>query len=334
MKQRKKLLGLFGLALVALMTVVAYFLPTDAAAESTSHTDVIRVTVYDQYPSVELTKPLSEETLTSPSVTVGFNYENANHVNFQLTYETVDETTGEVVTKTINLPKFDPANLDPTFEYASGSDEITIDLTALTDEQGNPLDLTYGRFVLTAVSESAIGRGEDAVEFYYVPAKATEVGTEDSTNDPIVNVEYDEGVAKVELMIYDKNGNPLLDSPIVVENPANESGVHGSGSQNITLPLGSYGLASGDYVLGLTAFRAETDPATGETSYSEIYSPFPNYPISYTQPEAPAIPNTGRLLESLNIATSDLVITSVIVFTFAVFVAFAILTHKKKGYRK
>ena len=90
-KTRKKLVGLVCLALVALMTIVAYFMPTPASATGDSHTDVIRVTVYDQYPSVVITSPETDSIGVSEELEVKFSYENANHVEFVLSYAKVDD---------------------------------------------------------------------------------------------------------------------------------------------------------------------------------------------------------------------------------------------------
>ena len=63
-------------------------------------------------------------------------------------------------------------------------------------------------------------------------------------------------------------------------------------------------------------------------------SPYDMFLVTYTAPAAPDIPDTGRFLGNLNIAESDYVITALIAFSGAIFVAFLLLGHKKKDYRK
>lgn len=310
--QKKKLVGLVGLALVVLMTIFAYFLPGEAKAADT-HTDVIRVTVYDQYPSVTINEPENESVTVSPEVEIGFDYENSQTVKMTLSYQ--DE---EGNTQTIELPDYTPSDLDPTFNYASGNDTVTLDLT--------DYGLTYGRYILTLETISAVGSDTQSTEFYYLPAKSTQTGTSEENNDPIVNVEYDQGVEKIEIIPVDENGDPLFDEPIIIEVPE----PFDAGSEEVIIPFSSYGIESGDYHLIINAYSKNEE--TGE--YERIPAPTVLFEVSYTQPEAPAIPNTGRLLSNLDVSSSDLMITSLVVFSFAVLVAFIILNRKENDRRK
>ena len=318
--QKKKLVGLLGLAFVVLMTVFAYFLPDEASAVEASHSDVIRVTVYDQYPSVSILKPENEAVFTSSVVNFTVNYENAQYVDFVLSY--VNEN-GE--TKEVALPRFNPTELDPIFNIASGTAEFSIDLADYVTPPNTDGHL-YNRYIVTAKSTSNVGYAENATEFNYVPAKLTQSGSDDQNNDPVVVVDYDNDVAKVEVMPVDKDGNPLFDEPIVIEIPE----PYEAGSKEVTLPFGSYGLASGDYDVIVTAYSK--NDVTG--AYGKLTSPVTSFGVSYTQPNAPDIPNTGRFLGNLNISSTDLAITAVLVFSFATILAFVILSHKKKDYRK
>lgn len=313
--QKKKLVGLIGLALVVLMTVFAYFLPGEAAAET--HTDVIRIRVYDQYPGITITKPENESVTTSSSGEISFDYENSSEVKMTLTHE---DSEGNV--STTELPKYVPEVMDEDFPYSSGSATVPFDLA--------DYNLDYGRFILALDSTSEVGDDSQSVEFYYLPATATQVGSSDENNDPIVRVDYDSNVAKVEVMPVDKNGKPLFDEPIVVEIPS----PYETGSKEITLPFGSYGLASGDYTLQITSYTANADTGALEKIVLPADVPANLFKVSYTQPDAPAIPNTGHLFKNLGVSSSDLVITSVLVFSFVAILAFILLGHKKKDYRK
>lgn len=356
-KTRKKLVGLVCLALVALMTIVAYFMPTPASATGDSHTDVIRVTVYDQYPSVVITSPETDSIGVSEELEVKFSYENANHVEFVLSYAKVDDEgnpildeEGNPVYEEITLPQFDPEELDETFFYDSGDGTVTFRLgdylsTTHADMFGN----NYGNFVLTARAVSAIGYDEDSIEFNYSPTTVTQTGSADGTQDPIVEVDYDNGVAKVELMVVDANGNELFTTPVVVTIDPDENGDFVAGSKSVTLPFGSYGINTGDYYIVATSYyRTATqdvdeddNPVYDEDGnpvysydYEVILNQYNPFPVSYTQPAAPDVPDTGRFLETLNIAKSDFIITGVIAFAGVVFIAFALLGRKKKDYRK
>lgn len=356
-KSKKKLLGLLGLAVVLAMTVFAYFLPANGAyaeGPSDSHTDVIRVTVYDQYPSIKIDSPATDYISTSPELEIAFTYENSTYVDFVLSYEQLDadgnpvlDGEGNPVIIEVPLPRFnpDPSRLDPTFNYDSDSNTITVNLFNPNPETGAEA-LGYGHYILTATSASPIGPSlGDSIEFDYVPVQLVQTGSAANTNNPIVDVIYDDGVAMVELMPVDKNGNPLFDEPIVVEIEPDENGDYKAGSQTLTLPFTEGGFATGDYNILVTAYSAdvtpgEIDPETGEQGediigYIVISSPRTLYPVSYVQPPAPDVPDTGRLTNGgLNIAKSDYVITAVIAFVGIALAAFLILGRKKKDYRR
>lgn len=331
MQKRKKLFGRIGLVFVALMTIFAYQLPTvDAYATGSSHTDVIRVTVYDQHPGITIKSPENDATVATPTITVTFDYENAEYIEFVASY--VDENGA---TQTVTVGRYDPATLDPTFNYASETGAtIELDLAAY--------GLDYAHFILHAYSTSAIGYDEDSIEFDFAPTVVTQTGT-DAESDPIVKVDYDDGVARVELMVYDKNGNPIYDEPIVINVTPDESGNFHAGSETLTLPFTSYGLETGDYVVVATSYsRTNTsgDPDNPVYEYNVIDSALgdidyrTSFPIEYVRPKAPDVPDTGRFLGNLNLAKSDYIITAVIVFVAAVLIASVILSRKKKDYRK
>ena len=320
-KTKKRLVGIGGILLVVIMTIVAYFIPANVSAND-SFTQTIRVTVYDQKPKVELKKPVAEDIYTSSEIEIGFDYSNSSKIEFTLSF-----TDGDGNVHEITLPDYVPASLDPTFGYASGSDTVTIDINALVASLG--VD-GYGYFVLNAKSTSPVGYDEDSVDFYYAPVVVEQTGSDATNSDPIVTVEYDKGVGRVELMPVDENGNPLFDEPVVVEISDTTTG----GTKEVSLPFGSYGLESGTYTLVFNAYARTDGGASGDDTYTEIYSPINVTEVSYERPAAPDIPDTGRFLGSLNIAKSDYIMTGMIVFGSALLLAFIVLGRKKKDYRK
>ena len=329
-KLNKTLCGCIGLLIVAIMTIVAFFIPT-YDAHAVDRVDTINVVVYDQYPAVAVTSPGNDEVRVNSNVTVTFDYENAEWIDFTLQYEDEDGNTVEVP-----LPSYHPSELDPAFNYASGTGIISFDF----DDYG----LEYGIYRVASEAHSAIGYSEDIIEFYYVPAMAAQTGAADLTNDPIIRVDYDETVEKVEVYVYDNSGNLLFKDPIVINVPAPYAG----GSEDITLPFSSYGIPSGtNYYVETIAYRTEPlvdedgNPITDDegnivTGLVVIDAPHLTYRVSYTEPEAPAVPDTGRLTKALNIAKEDLLASSAIVMVFAVAVAFAVIksTARRRIYRK
>ena len=318
-KTRKKLVGLLGLSFVAIMTTVAYFMPEGARATGPDTvTETIRVTVYDRekHPVVKITSPESESSTVSPDITVNFDYENTQYIDFELAY--VDEDGNP---QTVSLPRFNPENLDPTFNYDTGSNTLTINL--------DTLGLSYANYVLTAKAYSPIGYAEDTIEFNYVPAKVEQGASDETTNDPVIVIDYDEGVAKIEVTVTDKNGNPILGDPMVFEIDEPYEGGH----IIKTLPFSSYGLESGEYNVIVKTYKYVQN-AEGEWEYVLIESPVTIFVIGYTQPNAPAIPDTGGLFKNLNATKSDLIMTSIIAFAAVLIISSVILTRRKKDYRK
>ena len=358
-KNKKNFLGLLSLAAVIAMTVFAYFLPANGAyaegAPSDSHTDIIRVTVYDQYPAVKFTAPEDGHIQSSPYYEFIFDYENSSYVNVSLIYDVTDESTGDVISKELPLKTFEPSELDPVFSYASGTQKYNVNLATCkininedvfdipdctpthTGElpPAGSTKLAYNKYTLHVASHSPIGYEEDFVEFYYTPVYVEQTGSTDTTQNPVVKVSYDEGVAKVEIMPVDNEGNPLFDEPVVITLNPDETGEYPAGSQDIVLPFTESGLTTGEYNILVTAYSAVAIPGEGTIEYELIESPSNIYQISYVQPPAPDVPNTGRFAKgSLNVAKSDYVITAVIVFVVIAIVAFLMVSRKKKDYRR
>ena len=322
-KTTKKLLGLFGLALVALLTIFAYFLPTNGVyAEGGSSVigkDTLRVTVYSLAPSIVINDPENEYVTTSPLETITFTFGNAIYVDFTLTYQ---DANGAIVEVPLSRYTPDPSTFDPETHTAFGTGQITINL--------EELGLDYNHYVLKATSDSdgsGVASG-DSIEFYYIPAKLVEVGSDENTNDPIVALTYGNDVAQVEIMPVDENGNPLLDQPIVVDIAPNSDGDYVAGTKKVTLPYTFNGLASGDYDVVITAYRKTDD------HFEKLYSPHFLYPTSYTQPIAPEAPNTGGIFKKLNISKTDYTVTAMIGFVIISICALKLVHQKKKNYRK
>ena len=329
-KPNKPLLGFLGLIVVAIMTIVAYFIPTNeaAATDSTVMSDSIKVVVYDQFPGIVINSP-ADDSVTNSNLTVDVFYENIDYIDFIASYVGEDGNTVE-----IPLKRFTPTDLDPEFNIASGDETITIDLSEI--------DLPYNTYTLTTVGHSPIGYDEDAIEITYVPVVPSEDAETDDNGDPVIIVDYDKGTEKLEIMAYDEDGNPIFSEPVVFENPY----PYDAGSRKITLPFSSYGIKSGNYSIQITAYKhIQAVDEDGNPLYDEdgnpimilapIDSPAMIISLAYQAPEAPAIPNTGRLLQTFSTTKSDYLITVTIVMVFAVIWAIFVMNKRKKiDYRK
>lgn len=168
----------------------------------------------------------------------------------------------------------------------------------------------YGKYILTSTATGPIGTFEDSVVVYRLATKISYLEA-DENNDPIFKINYDDIVKEVELRVYDSNGHEIFPEAIIVETlPGGEL------RYTLVMPEGS---ESGRYKI--VAKGLDED---GEEISDAAFAYF-----DYEAP-APDIPDTGFVLEDLNIASSDFLITGLIVFFAATFAAIFILNRKKE----
>lgn len=323
LRARKKLLGIIGLLLVALMTVFAYFLPSGNAYAIGAGTDTIEVTVHGETPnpSIEITSPSTDTLTTSSTFKTTFSFENTAYVEFWLEYE--DE---EGNPQSLQLPPYNPngGSIDPYASYTNvGSSTFNL------SDHG----LSYNEYILTAKSITHVGYDEDSIVFYYIPAVLEQTGVDKETDDPTIEVRYDNGVGKIEIMPVDEEGNGLFEEPIVIIIEPNEEGDYEAGTKTVTLPFTSYGAESGKYDVILTAYSATENGE--EIDYDVIDSPISVFEVEYERPSSPSVPDTGVFSGGTSVAKSDLVATSIIIFVSVLVLLFVtVLRPRKKNYRK
>ena len=304
---KKHLLGIGGLAAVAAMTAYASTIPTpDAGAVSAATGQVkVSVNIYGEDPEVRITTIKDGDTFVDGNITIGAIYVVAESLDYKLckNYGTPDEYCADLGANGTYHPETVPESGERAFDFDLDSDP----------------KLGFGDYVLTVTNHSYGGAiVEDAVSFKYVPLKMTTVGTAEN-GDPIVEVEYGPKIGSFDLQAKDKDGKPLFGEAIniKVDNP----GV--AGKKQVTLPFASYGAVSGDYVVTAQGRGLDGALYAKQFAYTDVV---------YRAPDAPEVPKTGGLFESLNIAKSDYIITGVIVFALAT--ALAIRTLKKRSNRR
>ncbi|MBQ6355390.1 hypothetical protein IJJ18_03210 [Candidatus Saccharibacteria bacterium] len=303
---KKHLFGIGGLVAVAATVAYASTLPApDAdATGSVSGQVKVSVNVYGENPEVRITTIKDGDVFVDGNIDIGAIYTVAESLDYQLckNYGEANEYCANLGTNGTYTPETIPESGERAFGFDLDSDP----------------NLGFGDYVLKVVNHAYNGTVEDAVSFKYVPIKITTVGTAEN-GDPIVEVEYAAKINSFDLQAYDKDDKPLFDNAlnISVDNP----GV--SGTKQVTLPFASYGAASGDYTVSAQGRGADGTIYTGQIAYTDV---------KYQAPDAPEVPKTGGLLQSLNITKSDYIITGVIVFVLAT--AFAVRTLKKRNNRR
>ena len=135
--------------------------------------------------------------------------------------------------------------------------------------------------------------------------------TEDqSTGDPKIDLDYDPDngspeddgkIAKIEINIYDENGNLMDPSPITIEAP----------NKSIELPFSEYGYPSGKYAIEITAYDRHGKVLYNSYIMYYVYDAATPTPIPV--PDAGS-PDTGGLFQGSNIARGDLLVTGLLIF--------------------
>ena len=305
-KTHKKIFGLFGLVLVAVVTIFAAFLPVPRTQAAINQVvDTISVRVVGTTPAVNISGITSESAVTSGGQEVSITYENIEKLLANLKYTDVNGNVFEqnlldnvyvgYIASVSNI-SLDLWNGTYTYEY-----EYYVDGggTATATGSGVLAGFGYGQYVLTASGDSIEGvPAESSVSFSYVPVAAdvTQDGSKVS-----VDLDYDTDggtetgqIGKVVINIYDENGNPVGPSPIEITPP----------NKNYTFDMSDYGLPSGTYTVSVQAY---------DTNGVKLYKPFERQ--FYYEARRTPVPDTGGIMGDLNISKTDYIITGLLIFS-------------------
>lgn len=96
-KTRKDLLGLIGLFVVAVMTMVAASMPGPGASAATTVTDVIEVRVIGMTPDITIGGIINGATYTGQERPFAVSYENVETATITLTYTDANGNTKSAV---------------------------------------------------------------------------------------------------------------------------------------------------------------------------------------------------------------------------------------------
>lgn len=334
-RTHKKVLGFFGLLLVAAMTVFAVFLPAPdtQAADVNSVTDTIKVRVVSQSAAINISGIAPGSNITSSSQNLEISYENIETLTSTITFTGVDGVTHDEM-PFLNLPvDYVTGVSNIKINFKTGAYTYDYDYYDETDDTvktsvGNVGQLDYygyGEYVIKAFGSSIDGvYYETLTDFTYQPVDATvkvEDGkaTIDLGYDPYDETgETDGDVAKIVIEIRDENGNivgTIKPNPITVFPPDTQ----------VTVDLAGSGLPSGTYTVDVTAYDIDGNV---------IYKTFTTHFV-YEAPVIP-VPDTGGIMGNLNISKTDYLITGLIIFGVAAAagVAFIVRNDKRRNTRR
>lgn len=289
-KTRKKLIGLFGLAFVAAMTIVASFLPGPMASAISTLTDNITVVVLnpEESPAASIGSPSSGDKFLTPERDIEVDYRNIKDYKIVLIY--TDEDGVEHPAETI-IEENAPGDVGPALH----------NFRPIAEQFG------YGKYTLrleaTGDDDSLI---EDTIEFEYVAIDASSSDKSEAGN-PYVDLDFDQDqdsltddmkIYEVVITVYDKDGNPIEGIPPIVVQPPVE---------RVEIPFSEYGLPEGDYILVAQPFNSE-----GKALFDTV-----TLNVKYNGEEdivVPSTADTGGLFKNLNISRTDYLVTGIGLF--------------------
>lgn len=325
-KTKKQLLGIAGLAAVGVMTAIAYTMPSpasayeqgvnDAPATSAGNVD-LNVTVLDGMNQVTIKTPANGSATTKESVPVLYSYENASRIETYLQYTNNDGTKANVLID----------NFTPTEVYGERSFTIDLSKYGLNDRQytllvrsydgyGTPKDDTVN-FSYRAIVVTPIEPGD--------PTDPTDPGNGSDNGDPVIDVEVSDDVDEIYVHIRDKDGKPAIvdkDGNEVIFKFTKDDIDPETGELRVKLPFEEYGLEDGEYSIVIVGKDKDGNDITVVTTT-----------IDYTfvdNTKTPDTPNTGSVLDNLNITRVDYIITGIIVFGLVAGAALFLVSRKSR----
>ncbi len=325
-RTHKKIFGLFGLILVAAVTIFAAFLPSPKtlAADSGSFTDEISVRVTGSTPSIDVDGIEQDSVSPDGRRTATIPYSGVESIVVKIIY--TDEDGNEYVT---TLPT-------KYVDYATGTATLTFDtLTGdydLDGVTGGMVAYGYGDYEIEVegyIGDSLVA-GPIHVEFETNPiGDGTQIVKEEGAGDDgsdkyYLDVDYDNNgevpggadVDRINIRIFNESGEEVT-APLTIVAP----------DTRVELPFAEWG--EGKYRIEITAYDGSGNVIYKSPAYvfEYNYSPGGDEPLP-----VPGTGDTGGIMGNLNISKTDYIITGLIIFgIIGVSAAVFISKHDKKA---
>ena len=309
-RQKKRLLGFFGLSLVAIMAVVAATIPGPGTSALTSVTDTIQITVVGTVPSVKFKEPDHSISTTESENSLLIGYENVDVIKVKIKRKGEEGTIDEQGYTGLG--------------YGTGEVPTTINF----ENYGTPEDHGYGEYVISlyGVGESSGEAEYDSIVIKYVPIVA----------GPVIQGEGESGEkdGKVTTKLEDYDDENVETVEIYIDGKLVKTVTKDQLGSEVELPMDGYD--SGNYTVTFIAKDA---------SGNQLYLP-EEKPLHYKKKggkdeediPVPGTADTGQLFQGLNISKEDYLTSGLIVFFVFGVVAFGIVARsdrkKTKSYKK
>ena len=321
---KKSIIGALGIAGLTLLGSLALTNQT-YAQEATSSEVTVQVTVLPNGQSVAIKSPTSDSKVLDNQIPLNIDFTKSKTIEYEIKLTDKDGTTTTIANETVDVSNAGAAN--------SGSKKIPLDMQQLTN----------GVFGKVSIKVTVDGKAEtaDTVEFNYVPVAVEKTQT-NSRGYTGFRIAHAGGVAKVKVVLKDKNGHKVGDKEIEITDPVamTNGGTIELNSEDINNKLDK-----GDYTLEVVALNGAGDdlekPEVASFKFTGKDEPAkpedkPATPGKNGGKKTPAVPNTGgSVFAGMNLSSSDFLASGIAVFAFLSLLAVVFLKKgKKSGYRR
>lgn len=195
---------------------------------------------------------------------------------------------------TVDLGFKETEEIEVTVTYGSNTETDTFTPSEETGNTTRTLNFAglanyYGPVTITAKAKAE--GAEDAVKTVTIELVTVTVEIKDpaDNNDPKLKITPSRNVARVKIKVVDP-ANPDGDPLIELEKPAEEL------EEDVTLPFEANNIPDGDYRFIVESFDTSDEPFENPKG------------VNYSYEKSPAVPDTGRFAEKLNVSRTDYVI--------------------------
>lgn len=353
LRRKKQLLGVAGVALVAMMTAVAWAMPAPEAAAADEYQSgsvglTVRVQGEGDHPEVDIVSLEMDDIVVKKSFKVKVSYAKVRDVDGLHVYlmdNGAVSRAGDVTGRVAQPGEVELSLGDCAVTYSKDTQfcDVQYDL----DAELSPEHQVWSYTTRAEVFSPDGFTNQDTVDFFYQSAHIVFNGEFAANGNPYVDVLLNPDVDKILIQVFDKDNNKMFvsggnDQPLEFTRAQLEGmGLTSDGKVKIELPFSKYNIKDGTYTAGLVAYNAAGEViAMSETKTKINYKVQgggtdpgkPEDPDNPDNPNKPEVPDTGNnLFRNLNISNADYIITGLVAFGMVTgFAVFLIVRRNKR----